>query len=198
MMGTDPHTFVRQLVGYYGQLQANPAQTILQLAQQFGVDLEQAIAERPYTDPATSALEQRLNQLEGARHREMVESRQQESNRIMQQIQTFAGETDASGNLTHPHFEQVQENMTRLINGGVASDLESAYKTACKLQEIPATQAKGDDEAEKAKQEAARKAAQAKKEVQAAKRTVGKTTGKDDKPAKLRDDITAAYRSQAA
>lgn len=197
MMGTDPVTFTRQLIGYYGQLQQNPAQAIMQLAKQFNVDLNEVTRDAPYVDPQVSALDQRFARLEEAHRREQMQARQRESDRIMQSIQTFASETDASGNPVHPHFDEVQETMTRVLNSGMASDLESAYKTACKLQDISVAQAASSD-AEKLRQDAARKAAKAKKEVQAAKRTVGKPSGKDGKPAHLRDDIGAAYDSHAA
>jgi len=76
-------------------------------------------------DPRIDALERKL----AAKEREEEES---STNAARMQIESFANETDATGMLTHPYFDNVKELMGALLQSGVHSDLQSAYDAAIK------------------------------------------------------------------
>jgi len=187
LRGVEPAAFTRQLLSYYQQLNQNPAQTIMQLAQNYNLDLANLGAEAPYRSPAELAHEQRLAQLERTLQQQLSQARQGEMQRLNQQIDTFASETDASGELLRPHFEHVKDVMTKLIRGGNATGLSDAYDMACKLSPDVMAQAN----AQRVAAETARKAAEAKKAKSASSRATGKHTGTSKNS--LREDIESAY-----
>jgi len=193
LRGVEPATFTRQLLSYYQQLNQNPAAVIQQLAQNYNLDLANLGADAPYRSPTELAQEQRLAQLERTLQQNLQQARQGEFQRLHQQIDTFASETDASGNPLRPYFEQVKDTMTKLIRGGTASGLNDAYDMACKLSPELMAQA----EAQRAAAESARKAADAKKAKTASIRATGKHTGAASKRS-LKEDIEAVYDSIAA
>lgn len=193
LRGVEPATFTRQLLSYYQQLNQNPAAVIQQLAQNYNLDLANLGADAPYRSPAEIANEQRLAQLERTLQNNLRQAREGEFQRLHQQIDTFASETDASGNPLRPYFEQVKDTMTKLIRGGTASGLTDAYDMACKLSPELTAQA----EAQRVAAEAARKAADAKKAKTASIRATGKHTGAASKRS-LKEDIEAVYDSIAA
>jgi len=194
LQGTDGPRFMRQLLGYYQQLNANPAATIQQLAQSYNLDLANIGQDQPYRSPTEVALEQRIEQLSRAFQGNQEHARQRELDRVNQQIESFANELDESGNLLHPHFQQVQESMTRLIQGGLSEDLPSAYEKACMLDSNIQTQA----QAEAQRKSVARKAANANKARLAAKRPQGKHTGEAVQVQKLDDELLQHIKNQAA
>lgn len=193
LRGVEPAAFTRQLLSYYQQLNQNPAATIQQLAQNYNLDLANLGAEAPYRSPAEVAHEQRLAQLERTIQNNLAQARQGEMQRLNQQIETFASETDASGEPLRPYFEQVKDTMTKLIRGGTASGLSDAYDMACKLSPELMAQA----EARRVQNETARKAAEAKKAKTASIRATGKHTGKPSSRS-LKEDIEAIYDDIAA
>lgn len=194
LQGTNGPTFMRQLLGYYQQLNNNPAATIQQLAQSYNLDLSTIGQDAPYQSPAEVAQAQRIEQLERAFQNNLKQSRDQEYSKIEQHIQSFANETDASGNPLHPHFEQLRESMTKLVQGGLATDLPSAYEIACKLD--PNIQAQVSQS--EVLKETARKAANAKKAQVASKRPTGNHSGKVKEVISLDDELIAAIDNQAA
>jgi len=194
LQGTNGPAFMRQLLGYYQQLNSNPAETIQGLAKQYNLDLANIGENAPYRSPGEIAQAQRIEQLERAQHNNMLQARQGVANDINQQIQSFANATDASGNLTHPEFQTVQPMMTQLIQGGAANDLDEAYQMACKLN--PDIQAQA--QAKKVADETAQKAQDAKKAKAAAKRASGTPTGSDDSSMTMKEQIEAEYDKQAA
>jgi len=193
LQGTDGPTFMRQLLGYYQSLNANPSAVIQQLAQNYNLDLATLGQDAPYQSPNEVALMQRVDQLDRAFRGNQEQVRSTELDRLSQQIQSFADETDASGNQLHPHFQTVQESMTKLISGGLAQDLPGAYDMACKLDSTVSAQT----EAEKVQQDTARKAAKASKAKEAAQRTTGKHTGKDTKVESIDDELLAQIENAA-
>jgi len=193
LRGVEPAAFTRQLLSYYQQLNQNPAAVIQQLAQNYNLDLANLGADAPYRSPSEIANEQRLAMLERQLQQNLKQARDGEFQRLHQQIDTFASETDASGNPLRPYFEQVKEIMTRQIRGGNAKTLNEAYDQACKLSPELMAQA----EAQRAAAESARKAADAKKAKTASIRATGKHTGAASKRS-LKEDIESVYDSMTA
>lgn len=49
---------------------------------------------------------------------------------VQKQVEDFAKESDASGNLKHPYFKEVVKDIYDLLQKGVANNLDDAYETA--------------------------------------------------------------------
>ena len=202
MRGITPHAVTNQMLGYYQALQSDPAQAIQRLAKEHGVDLEKMVQEQPYIPPEVAAMQKQLEQMQAAQQQREQYAAQAEQHQALQRIETFAKATDASGQPLRPHFDQVIDQMTGLIqafkyqHGSVPNDdqLQTIYENACKLDEDISAQVAAKAEAE----EAARKSAEAKKAKSAAKRPQGKQTGHGGESKSLKDDLSAAWDEQVA
>lgn len=78
----------------------------------------------PQADPQVSALQQRLQQLEGTLQQQNQLSQQQEQNALNSVISEFAADPK------HSHYESVRLHMSALLQAGQAKDLEDAYEQA--------------------------------------------------------------------
>lgn len=209
MTGATPDQFIRQAMGLTMQLQQNPRETILRLAQSAGIDLSQVGQDQPYVDPTVKALQQQLQALQQQdvqrQQRQAYEMRERVRTESEQQLNAFASAQDESGQPLHPHLDTVQETMAELIRGreaqrqyqpGLASmTLDEAYERACKLSPEVAQAV----ESQKAAKEAAARHAKAKKEQEAAKRVTGKKTGADRAgDESLEETIRASMRKAQA
>jgi len=206
MRGTNPQALTNQLLGYYQQINENPMEGLFRVAQDFGVTTDQVrefLDGQPYVPPEVSGLQQQVQQLQSALEQQSQQAQQQEAAEVMQRIESFANATDESGNLLRPHLQTVENDMAQLIygyraaNGGRApndSELQSLYERACRMNDEVFEQLNADQGA----QEAARKAAQAKKAKAAAKRPSGKQSGHDGDSKSLVDDLEAAWNEAAA
>ena len=186
MQGMDTVSGVRQLVTYAAELARNPAQMLPQLAQMYGVDLRQLVAEQPYVDPQVQTLQQQRQQLQGQLQQQTTAQQQQYYNRLTEEVRAFETATDEQGNPKHPHFSRVFDRMVALARGGAAQSIDQAYEMAVMLdKELQAELSK-----EAQMREAAARAAAAKKAQEASKTVKAKATGVGDPPAKsLRDDL---------
>jgi hypothetical protein len=200
--GMDEVGGVRYLLGWFHSLQQNPEQTIVHLAQQYGV---QSLTPKQgqQVNPELAPVLQRLHQVET----QFAQDRQAQQNAIVSsslaQVDSFAQETDAEGNPKYPHFETVRGDMAVFIQNGRAANLEEAYGLAIRLHpeifdkqfeaSILGTQ-KTTQQQELS--EAAKKAAQAKKAAKGIKS--GSANVEKNAAKSLRDDISEAYDQQAA
>jgi len=124
--GLDEVTAVRQLLAVRGDLQQDPKTTLLNLARQYGVDLSQP-TEEEYVDPSVLALRQELDGFKQEQARKELEVQQQSQQTLLSQVETFRDAKDKDGNATHPHFEEMRIDMGRLIQSGIAADMNDAY-----------------------------------------------------------------------
>ena len=134
MHGLTPQQYVGQLLAIQQGLQTNPEQTIKHLAQQRGVALDGLQEADEYQDPEIRALKEEIANLrQGLTVREQTEAQNQQSH-LMDQIRLFGTEKDADGNLTHPHFDAVMDDMARLAvyqrNQGIQPELNQLYEQA--------------------------------------------------------------------
>ena len=183
--GMSPAQGITQVLSYADALSNDPASVIPQLAQMYGVDLHQLVAEQPYVDPQTTALQQRIAQLEQAAQMQQQQQQQYQQNRIAQEIQAFQSAVDEQGNPKAPHFDRVFDRMLGLARGGLAQSIEDAYRMAVSLDpELQAEIAQAN-----AAREAAARAAEAKKAVEASKTVQGKATGDVPPAMTLRDEL---------
>jgi hypothetical protein len=127
ILGLDEVSAVRQLLAIREQLKTDPQATLMSLAQEFGVDFTQSEDD---TDPAVLSLRNELNQIKTQQAQKDLEAQQQSQNTLIQQVEDFRTATDESGNLKHPLFEELRDDMGKLIEVGFAADLDDAYSQA--------------------------------------------------------------------
>lgn len=101
---------------------ATKAQYFQQLAQQYGVNLEQ-IQNPPQYDPQTQYLMQQLNELRQTQAQWHNSIQQQEQTRANQELEQFS----SAGNA---HLEAVRNDMADLLETGKATSLQDAYEKA--------------------------------------------------------------------
>lgn len=101
---------------------ATKAQYFQQLAQQYGVNLEQ-IQNPPQYDPQTQYLMQQLNELRQTQAQWHNNIQQQEQTRANQELEQFS----QAGNA---HFDAVRGDMADLLETGKAISLQDAYEKA--------------------------------------------------------------------
>lgn len=186
MQGMTPVQGISQLLAYQQALTENPQETLMQLAQAYGVDLQQAFENQPYVDPQVQTLQQKLESLEQQQAQAAQSQQQRQHEAIVEQIAQFASAADESGNPKHPHFESVYDDIVTLMQMGRASSLEDAYAKA--VQYNPEVQAQLREQQEQVVAE--QKAAEAQKAREAA-RTVTSKRAADPAPSdkSLRDDL---------
>ena len=104
------------------------AQLLMQVAQQYGVDLSQAMQPQEQVHPALAEMQRELAMLRQQANPEIIKQQlqeQMESDNIMSQVNAFAGDP------ANKHFEQVKPIMASLLSSGAAQDIQEAYDRAC-------------------------------------------------------------------
>lgn len=187
--GMTPGQAINQLLAYGESLEQDPKGTLLTLAQRYGVDLQQAYEDQPYVDPNTQKLEQQLQQLQQSIAQRDQQTQQQQQQALLAQIQGFAEATDAEGKPLRPYFQDVQDDMARLMQLGHVerspAGLQQAYEMA--VQYNPKVREKLEQEQQQQAQAA--RQAEAKRAKSASAGVRSKSTG-DDRPDKsIRDDL---------
>ena len=105
----------------------NPAETLGAIASVYGVDLHTARQQQAVIPPAVIA---RVCQLERD-YRDLTSYLHETENRNFQNaLNAFGRQTDGDGNLLHPYFEQVRQDICDLLNCRADCDIETAYAKA--------------------------------------------------------------------
>ena len=107
---------------------AQKAEIVRQVAQTYGVDLNQVAQPQEQVHPAIAQLQQQIEQLRTQANPDAIRNQLQselESANIQEQIKAFA--SDAS----NIHFESVKAPMAALLDSGQASTMKEAYDAAC-------------------------------------------------------------------
>ena len=142
--GMDEVAATRQLLAAHKYLREDPQQALKWLAQSYGVDLkavnDDTAIEDEYADPQMKAMQQQIAQLQGTITNQQQQAQNMQKQEVQAMIDNFQTAKDADGNLKHPHFDVVQNQMSGLISSGVAKDIESAYEMA--VYANPETRAK--------------------------------------------------------
>jgi len=130
--GGTPETAVRDLLNTAYVLRtgspAQKAEIIRTVAQQYNVDLNQAVQPREEVHPVIAQLQQQIADLQTKANPEAIRNQLQselESANIQEQIKAFA--SDAS----NIHFESVKAPMAALLDSGQAQTMKEAYDAAC-------------------------------------------------------------------
>jgi predicted CopG family antitoxin len=104
------------------------AQLLMQVAQQYGVDLSQAMQPQEQVHPALAEMQRELAMLRQQANPETIKQQlqeQMESDSITSQVNAFAGDP------ANKYFEQVKPIMASLLSSGAAQDIQEAYDRAC-------------------------------------------------------------------
>lgn len=186
--GMDTRQGLSQLLGWGQALASNPQQTLLELAKLYQVNLAEATAAQPYVDPEYRKLEQQYQQLQQQLQQVQQYPQQQQRTQMLEQLKAFESAQDEQGNPKHPYYGRVIEQMVGLARGGLANGVEDAYAKAIALNpdiQAEIAQKRGADEA-------ATRAAEAKKAAEASRTVKSKSGGTPALPERgLRDDIAA-------
>lgn len=192
--GLSRHQFTSQLVQWNQFLNKDPVNALRQMADRFGVDLKTLIEAQPANaDPQFSALQkevqgmkQTLTAKEQERQREVFQSN-------LSRVEQFATAKGQDGKPLRPYFDEVANDVIRLIRAG-ERDLDAAYTKALRMNDAVWTKV----QAEQAKTKQASEEQERIKRVDAAKRAAAGTSGEGagtTKPKSLREDLEAGFAS---
>lgn len=202
------------------QTPATNARTLIEIAQRFGVNWQQvsdllqaqpAQTAQPAVDPAQQAALQplmtKMGQMEAYIAQQQQERLRQEQATLAQQITSFAGAKDATGQPLHPHFDEIRQDMGALMDAarirGQTLDLDQAYDQAVFAN--PSTRAKvlaAQSAAQQAKAQAEARAKAVAAQKAGSSVTGGPSAGQTAKVVpvsrSLREDLEAAAAEAAA
>jgi len=125
--GLDPAAAIQRLFDAERRLSTDPVNSILWLAKSYGVDLSrltQAAQGQPQTntDPLVNSLMAELNQLKGLVQQQQSQTVQQQEAAMIAEIDAFKKDAE--------HFEDLRDDMAKLLTTGAASTLQDAYELA--------------------------------------------------------------------
>lgn len=144
MQSVHPAMKIAQYVAYEQQLKQDPQGTLMKLAESYGIDLNEALAEQPYIDPTVRTLQQENRQLQQAQqqHDQQMQQwqKQQELEAGTRALENFKNQTDSAGNLVNVHFDTVLGDMYEILQRGIVDQndpnaLQLSYDKALKYNE---------------------------------------------------------------
>lgn len=111
--------YINDLVLISDALDKDPASTIEQLKQYYGLNGSQ-----------DNALQRQLSELTAKLNEQQRYLDSQRQERTVQEYQEFVNAKDDKGNSKHPYFEEVKSEMINLLKAGMAKNLDDAYNQA--------------------------------------------------------------------
>jgi hypothetical protein len=189
---------IRTLFALQSQVERDPVNGVLSIAQRFGImdQLRQQFApdtDDEFVDPELKALRQQVQELHSQLGNFQQQTVQSQQETLMQQIESFKSQTDDSGNLVHPYFDQVRHTMAPLVSQG--KTMEEAYNEAVWMvpeyrdQHIKTVTRKRRNESDV---ERAERVKQAKKAATANKQS-GKAAAESSEPLSVADTLRVAW-----
>lgn len=152
--------WVEGLASIEDALENNPHETIKAIAEAYGINLNSQEPQQPEGQDFRS-LAQKLSSLEQGFTNIQQTFQQQKQSEVKQIFDSFVGAKDETGNPKYPHFEDVRQTMSSLIQSGQSATLEDAYEKSIWLnpkirenlvkQQTESSLAQKAKEAEKAK-----------------------------------------------
>lgn len=176
--GVDFKSGLERLLHAQSVLDQNPLQGIAAIAQTYGVDLAQAFGGQPQqaVNPEFARLQQELNQAKAVLTNQQREDMARKA-REERELSTWAAQQVEAWRGDKEYLDEVQPIMQKLLEAGVATDLDDAYQTA--IYRHPEVRAK--IEAAKQAEIEAKSRAEQEKALKEAKRAARINTG--DRPA---------------
>ena len=112
--GQTPASVIQYWASVENALRQDPAQALRGLAQQYGVTLGEQSADDTYIDPQVQSMQQELRGLkQQVQQREQHEENQRRAT-TNQDIESFQTQKTEAGELAHPHFDDVMDDMKTL------------------------------------------------------------------------------------
>lgn len=198
--GVDETAVIQNLLSAQSYLQRDPVEGVKWLMRNLGVDEKQFSKtdegkdDDPYVDPEIRSLKDEIRGLkDGAEQRARL-AEQERQKAFLAEVNQFREETDDSGELLHPHFNDVQGVMAGLLQSGRAEDMATAYEQA--VWAIP--EYRDSVVEQKAKERAAEELKRKAEEAEAAKKKATTVQGKSSakkatKEQSLTDSLSEAY-----
>lgn len=203
MKGVTPAQGLASMVAREQALRENPQQTLLAIAEQYGVNLEQAYQDAPYVDPAVKSMQQKLQEFEQReREREQQQQQHAQQSRLEMRRQAehalsqFASSKDEQGNLKYPYATNglFADGMAKYLVQNPGSTLEQAYaQVETALKGHPFIKSQLDSVV---KQTASQNQAKVERARSASKTVDGRPSADSQIERSLRDDIALALEER--
>jgi len=196
--GLTPHDAARRGVGIMANIADNPQSFALDVLKRLNYDFASHGQDDPYVPPEVLALQKEISDMRQGMQRNTQQTQNNQVADMTKQIESFKGATSESGELLHPHYQEVESAMAMAVHGyrGMGQPIPpiaKLYEDACLQNTDIQSQSRSNEVAK----ETARKSAAAKKAKDAAARPSGKHTG-ETSSSTLRADLEAEYDNLAA
>lgn len=191
MQGMDVSSGLRQMTAIAEQLARDPHGTLPKLAEMYGVNLHELNAEQPFATEQEAALRAQLSQLSNQvnqmQHLHASSQREATNRAAVGELQSFMHIKDESGQPKYPHVERLSGQMATLVMAGAS--LEQAYKAAMHMDDDLLSQISKETEAK----QAAKRAAEAKRGLEASRTVRAKTPGSPQVKRSLRESLEEKF-----
>ena len=204
-IGATPELMLQHLMPYQQAMQTgNPAmqrQALLGLAQFYGIDLaepetvdDDTFGVKAQIQAAVAPLAAQIQNIGGGFQQSMTLQQQAAENALMQQLSEFRDAKGEDGRLSHPHFDELIEDMRAMAQAdamvGRQSDIANLYERCSWANESVRAKVQAAADAKKRKTDQRR----ATKTRRAASSLGGSAGGgKKDQPKDLQGDVNAAW-----
>jgi hypothetical protein len=191
---------IRTLFAAQSQIEQDPLQGVLALAQRFGVadQLRKQFApdtDADFIDPEVKALNSKIAELEGKISQTSQQIQQSQTVSAQQELDNFVNAVDADGKPAHPHFEAAKPLIASLVGQG--KSLEDAYNEAVwTVPEYRESQSKPEPPAEN-EVEKARKVKQAKKAARGINQDGTAKTTESDEDLDIKSSLELAWKQHS-
>jgi len=197
--GLTPQDAARRGLGVMANIAQDPQAFALDILKRTQYDFTQHGQDAPYVPPEVQSMQREVDSLKQAQRNNAMQAQDNERFQLNQHIQSFANAQNESGELAHPHYQAVEQQMAQAVHGFRGMNqpippMQELYDAACKLN--PEIQAQVT--AHEVARETARKADKAKKALKAAGRPSGQHTGEKKERKSQKDTISDAYDKLAA
>lgn len=133
LRGISRPQFISSLLGAHKFLASEPQKAMRWLAEQYGVDLS-TLNEQAQSNPQEEKLMREIHGLKSQVNGFFSAQQQAEHQANLGKVETFAGAKDEKGNLLHPHFDEVAQDILALMKNGT-KDLDAAYNKAVRMND---------------------------------------------------------------
>jgi hypothetical protein len=193
-LAQDPDNTLQRLAQWYKPRDA--AKVLAGLGQQWGVNLGELAQGQPYVDPVIGTrlqqAEARLQEMQNAQWQNQQATKQQQVNQLVSHITAFENATE-NGSPKYPYAAELGQDMGHLLATGRAKSLEDAYNMAAQYHPKVMEQRKADAE-KKAREEAARRTADAEQAGIAARNVNGRPNGREQRASSMNEAIANANK----
>jgi hypothetical protein len=136
LMGVSKAQFLGSLMETHKWLSQDPVQALRWVAQQYQVDLNQLSADpqESSVDPTVKALQSELGSVRSQLQGFLTTQQESAHQANLSKVTGFAEAKDEAGKPLHPYFDEVAQDIVKLMRAG-EKDLDTAYKKALRMNE---------------------------------------------------------------